>query len=175
MPAGPALKALPNVLSFSRLVLAAGFVAMDGVGARVGLIGVAAATDFLDGWLARRVNAASRWGALIDPIADRFFVLTAVATMLFSGALTTSQYFVLIARDLATAVGFLVARAVRWLQPVEFRARWLGKAVTALQLGALVAALVAPRWLAPLLVGVGITSLAAIADYTLALWRARAA
>ena len=67
-------------------VLRAVLVAMDGVGARVGLIGAAAATDFLDGWLARRVNAASRWGALIDPIADRFFVLTAVATMLFSGA-----------------------------------------------------------------------------------------
>ena len=95
--------------------------------------------------------------------------------MLFSGALTTGQYFVLIARDLATAVGFLVARAVRWLQPVEFRARWLGKAVTALQLAALVAALVAPRWLAPILVAVGVTSIAAIVDYTLALWRARAA
>ena len=174
MPAGLTLKALPNVLSFSRLVLAAGFVAADGVGMRVGLIGAAAATDFLDGWLARRVNAASRWGALIDPIADRFFVLTAVATMLFSGALTTAQYFVLIARDLATAVGFLVARVVSWLKPVEFRARWLGKVVTALQLAALVAALVAPRLVMPLVIAPAVTSAAAITDYTLALWRARA-
>ncbi|HYD54012.1 MAG TPA: CDP-alcohol phosphatidyltransferase family protein [Gemmatimonadaceae bacterium] len=174
MPAGLTLKALPNVLSFSRLVLAAGFVAADGVGMRVGLIGAAAATDFLDGWLARRVNAASRWGALIDPIADRFFVLTAVATMLFSGALTTAQYFVLIARDLATAVGFLVARVVSWLKPVEFRARWLGKVVTALQLAALVAALVAPRLVMPLVIALAVTSAAAITDYTLALWRARA-
>lgn len=174
MSARSRLRLLPNVLSFSRLALAAGFVAVDGVGARVGLIGVAAATDFLDGWIARRVNAASRWGALIDPIADRFFVLTAVATMLFSGALTTGQYFILIARDLATAVGFLVARAVSWLKPVEFRARWLGKVVTTLQLVTLLAALLAPRLLDPLLVAVAVASVASIADYTLALWRARA-
>ena len=42
------------------------------------VIGAAAATDFLDGWVARRVRATSRWGALLDPIADRVFVLTVV-------------------------------------------------------------------------------------------------
>jgi cardiolipin synthase (CMP-forming) len=174
MTARPELRVLPNVLSFSRLALAAGFVVADGVAMRVGLIGAAAATDFLDGWIARRVNAASRWGALIDPIADRFFVLTAVATMLFSGVLTTGQYFVLIARDLATAVGFLVARAISWLRVVEFRARWLGKVVTGLQLATLVAALVVPAAVLPLIVAVGVASAASIADYTFALWRARA-
>lgn len=168
------LRDLPNVLSFSRLLLAAGFVAVDGVGARVSLIGVAAATDFLDGWLARRVNAASRWGALIDPIADRVFVLTAVATMLFAGALTTGQYFVLIARDLATAIGFLVARVVHWLRTVEFRARWLGKVVTGLQIVTLLAALVLPAAMPALILALALASAASIVDYTLALWRARA-
>jgi cardiolipin synthase (CMP-forming) len=174
MTARPELRVLPNVLSFSRLAFAAGFIAADGVAMRVGLIGAAAATDFLDGWIARRVNAASRWGALIDPIADRFFVLTAVATLLFNGLLTTGYYFVLIARDLATAIGFLVARAISWLRVVEFRARWLGKAVTVLQLATLLAALLAPAAVLPLIVAVGIASAASIADYTLALWRARA-
>jgi cardiolipin synthase (CMP-forming) len=173
MTARPELRALPNILSFSRLALAAGFVVADGVAMRVGLIGVAAATDFLDGWIARRVNAASRWGALIDPIADRFFVLTAVATMLFSGVITTGQYFVLITRDLATAIGFLVARAISWLRVVEFHARWLGKVVTGLQLATLVAALLVPAAVMPLIVAVGVVSAASIADYTLALWRAR--
>src|SRR5258707_1377473 len=45
---------LPNLLSFSRLVLAVGFVAVGDVRARVGLIGAPAMTDFLDGWLPRR-------------------------------------------------------------------------------------------------------------------------
>jgi CDP-diacylglycerol--glycerol-3-phosphate 3-phosphatidyltransferase len=166
---------LPNLLSCSRLVLAAGFVATTGAEARVGLIGVAAITDFLDGWLARRVHATSRWGALLDPIADRVFVLTVVGTFLFSGLLSTSAYFILLMRDLATAIGFLVARIIPWLRPVEFKARILGKVVTVLQLFTLAAVLAAPRAVPLLLGGVAMASLLAIADYTLALWRARAA
>jgi CDP-diacylglycerol--glycerol-3-phosphate 3-phosphatidyltransferase len=167
------LGTLPNILSASRLVLAAGFVAAGANEARVGLIGAAAMTDFLDGWLARRVHATSRWGALLDPIADRVFVLTVVTTFVFTGALGTAAYFILISRDLATAVGFLVARAIPWLRPVEFKARALGKLVTMLQLLTLAAVLVHPPALPLLLAAVATTSALAIADYTLALWRAR--
>lgn len=164
---------IPNILSASRLVLAAGFVAAGANEARVGLIGVAAITDFLDGWLARRVHATSRWGALLDPIADRVFVVTVVATFVFTGVLSTAQSFILITRDLATAVGFLVARAIPWLRPVAFKARLLGKVVTVLQLLTLAAVLVVPAVLRPLLATVAVASALAIADYTLALWRAR--
>lgn len=168
-----ALGTLPNLLSASRLVLAAGFVTAGATEARVGLIGAAAATDFLDGWLARRVRATSRWGALLDPIADRVFVLTAVGTFLFSGMLSTSAYFILLMRDLATAVGFLVARAIPWLRPVEFKARIPGKVVTVLQLATLACVLVLPKAVPILLGGVALASVLAIGDYTLALWRAR--
>ena len=47
-PHRQSLGRLPNLLSCSRLVLAAGFVASSAPGARVGLIGAAAITDFLD-------------------------------------------------------------------------------------------------------------------------------
>src|SRR3954470_5470241 len=94
-----ALGSLPNIISCSRLALAAGFVASSTVETRVGLIGAAAVTDFLDGWVARRVHATSRWGAMLDPIADRVFVLTVVGTFLFGGLLGTGEYFVLIIRD----------------------------------------------------------------------------
>ena len=168
-----AIGTIPNLLSCSRFVLAAGFVAAGATEARVGLIGVAAATDFLDGWVARRVRATSRWGALLDPIADRVFVLTAVATLLVTGALSTSDYFVLLLRDMATAVGFVVARSIPRLRPVEFKARFLGKIVTVLQLLTLAAVLIVPSW-APLLIAcVGLASVLSIADYTAALWRAR--
>ena len=170
-----ALDRLPNLLSCSRLVLAAGFVATGGLDTRVGLIGAAAVTDFLDGWLARRVHATSRWGALLDPLADRVFVLTVVCTFLFTGRLSTLAYFILLSRDIATAIGFLVARVIPWLRLVEFKARILGKAVTVLQLLTLAAVLVAPALLPLLLAAVAMTSLLSIADYTLALWRARAA
>ncbi len=169
-----ALGNIPNLLSCSRLVLAGGFVALGARDARVGLIGLAAVTDFLDGWVARRVHATSRWGAMLDPIADRVFVLTVVGTFLFTGALGTAAYFILISRDLATAVGFLVARIIPWLRPVHFKARLLGKLVTVLQLLTLVAVLTAPRTVPVLLGAVAAASGLAIADYTLALWRARA-
>ncbi|MEO6879070.1 MAG: CDP-alcohol phosphatidyltransferase family protein, partial [Gemmatimonadaceae bacterium] len=75
MPARATLRALPNILSFSRVVLAAGFVAWTSPHVRLGLVCVAGATDFLDGYVARRGKWTSRWGALIDPIADRVFAL----------------------------------------------------------------------------------------------------
>ena len=172
-PPSTELWTLPNVVSLSRFVLAAGFLATTGNGERVALVGVASLTDFLDGWLARRRNAVSRWGALIDPLADRAFVLAAVTTLLLQGQLTLVQCGVLLLRDIMTAIGFLVARSVSWLRPVAFRARPLGKVVTALQLLALVTALVWPRWVMPLVVVLGVISVASTVDYTLLLWRER--
>src|SRR5690348_5921412 len=138
------LGTIPNLISASRFFLAAGFVAAGAAEARIGLIGAAAVTDMLDGWLARRVKATSRWGALLDPIADRVFVLTVVGTFLFTGALSTTAYFILISRDLATAVGFLVAKTIDWLRPVQFNARRLGKIVTVLPLLTLLCVLAWP-------------------------------
>jgi cardiolipin synthase len=174
MTARRTLGSIPNILSCSRLALAAGFVASSATETQVGIIGVAAMTDFLDGWLARRVKATSRWGAMLDPIADRFFVLTVVGTMLYTGRLSTGGYFVMILRDIATAVGFLVARIIPWLRTVTFKARMSGKVVTVLQLVTLAALLIAPTIASWLIVLVGVASVISIADYTLALWRARA-
>ena len=169
-----ALRTLPNIISSSRVLLAAGFVVVNNVDGRLALVGAAGVTDFLDGWIARRAKVTSKWGALIDPIADRVFALVAVSTFLFNGQLSTLGYFVMISRDLMTAVGFLVARAVPWLKPVQFRARFSGKLVTVLQLIAFVALLSLPSAVTPCLWLVGLASLYSIVDYTYALWLARA-
>ena len=169
-----ALFSLPNVVSMSRLVLAAGFFGARGPEERLALIGAASLTDFLDGWLARRRNSATRWGALIDPIADRVFVLAAVIAFWVSEELTALQCLVLLSRDVLTAIGFGVARVIPWLRPVEFKARGLGKVVTVLQLATFAVVLAAPRLAVPFVAAVGVASAAAILDYTLALWRARA-
>ena len=168
------LVTLPNAVSMSRLVLAAAFIALRAPSSRVVLLLVASATDFLDGWLARRQHATTRSGALIDPVADRLFVFTALTTYRVEGAVTLGAYFVLLSRDIATLVGYIVARSVPWLRAVEFRARWLGKVVTVLQLATLLAVLVAPSVVPWLVLVVGAASAASIADYTLTLWRERA-
>jgi phosphatidylglycerophosphate synthase len=174
MAARATFRALPNIISLSRVLLAAGFVVFKRVDVRLGLIGVAGLTDFFDGWLARRAQWTTRWGALIDPFADRVFTLVAVSTFLFTGALSTVGYFVMISRDLMTAIGFLVSRVVPWLQAVKFEARMSGKIVTVLQLITFVALLGLPSMVTFCLWLVGLTSAYSVADYTYALWRARA-
>jgi CDP-diacylglycerol--glycerol-3-phosphate 3-phosphatidyltransferase/cardiolipin synthase len=158
----------------SRLVLAAAFVALRDPSARLALLVVASVTDFLDGWLARRNDATTRSGALIDPIADRLFVLAALCTYLVERAITTGTFFIVLSRDIATVIGFFVARSIPWLRAVEFRARMLGKLVTVLQLLTLAAVIVAPAAVPSLIVILAAASAASIADYTLTLWRERA-
>jgi cardiolipin synthase (CMP-forming) len=167
-------RALPNIISSSRVLLAAGFAVVTDVDKQLGLVGLAAATDVLDGWLARRAQWTTRLGALIDPMADRIFALVAVVTFLNSGALSFRASLVMLSRDIMTAIGFIVARAVSWLRPVHLRARPAGKLVTVLQFIAFVVLLLAPQRIQPLLWLVGLASAYSVFDYTLALWHARA-
>jgi phosphatidylglycerophosphate synthase len=155
------------------VVLAVAFVVFPSVDVRLGLVGAAGATDFLDGYIARRAKWTTRWGALIDPIADRVFALVAVSVFLFNGVLSTTGYFVMISRDIMTAVGFLVARLIPRLKPVQFKARLSGKLVTVLQLAAFVTLLQFPKWILALVWLVGVASAYSIVDYTYALWRSR--
>lgn len=169
-----ALLNLPNTISLSRVVLALAFVLVSDPWDRIALIAVAGLTDFMDGWLARHEKSASTAGALLDPLADRIFVLVAISTYLVEGELGTSQYFIFLIRDIATAVGFLVAKIIPTLRPAVFRARMLGKVVTVMQLVALVVILVMPELTDALILTIGVFSIASVVDYTIALWRGRA-
>jgi cardiolipin synthase len=169
-----ALLTLPNAVSLSRVAIAPLFLVLPDTLARVLLIAVAAATDLLDGWLARRRHAVTRLGALVDPIADRVFVLAVVLAYLLDGALSWSATLLLLSRDIATTIGFAVARLLRSLRTATLAARLPGKVVTVLQMATLLAVLLAPRAV-PVFVGaVAVASVVAIADYTRVLWLARA-
>jgi CDP-diacylglycerol--glycerol-3-phosphate 3-phosphatidyltransferase len=167
------LATLPNAISLSRLFLAALFPAVHAHDLRLLILAAAGLTDFLDGWLARRRRQFSPFGALIDPFADRIFVLVAICTLLLEGQVTTLQYFIFILRDIATAGAFVIAKSVASLRSATFKARYSGKLATVLQLVALPAIVVDQR-ATPWAVGVvGVVSLVSIVDYTIVLWRAR--
>lgn len=168
------LATLPNAISLSRLFLAALFPAVHDHDLRLLILAAAGSTDFFDGWLARRRQQFSRMGALIDPFADRIFVLVAICTLLLEGQVTTLQYFIFLLRDIATAVAFVVAKSVASLRSATFKARFSGKLATVLQLVALPAIVIDHRATAWAVAIVGVVSLISVADYTVVLWRARA-
>ncbi|MCP3142982.1 CDP-alcohol phosphatidyltransferase family protein [Pyxidicoccus xibeiensis] len=165
--------ALLNTLSLSRLPLAVAFIVIPDAVVRAALIMLAAFTDFLDGWIARHKGLATRIGALIDPVADRGFMVTAIVVCYFDGLIALPEVLLLVVRDIGTAIGFIVARVVPGLRPVELKARLLGKVVTSLQLLALLCVLLFQPAVAPLVALIGVLSLASVVDYSRAVLRAR--
>lgn len=173
MPTASSLLTLPNIISSSRLALAVGFVAIDAVAVRLALIGIASFTDFLDGWLARRNRLQTKVGALIDPIADRFFVLAVVVSYVLGAHLSVLQAIGIMFRDVMSVVGWFVARNVSWLRAIPFKARLLGKIVTVAQLITFLIVLLAPQWTNRAVIVVFSIGVLATIDYTLMLWRNR--
>jgi len=173
MPSRDSYITLPNLVSGSRFALAVGFVAVEAMPVRLVVLVVASFTDVLDGWLARRSKATSNFGALLDPVADRVFVLAVVGRYLADGLFTPWQATALLFRDVMSLIGWFVARNVSWLRPIPFRARWPGKVVTALQFASFLAVLVTPSLVTPLIVVAFGIGLVATVDYTLMLWRER--
>jgi cardiolipin synthase len=165
---------LPDILTISRFPMAAAFLLVEDTRVRLALVAGASLSDWLDGWLARRREHGTSWGALLDPIADKTFVLSALAAFVLEGALSVGQLLVILSRDIATAVGFIVAWLMPTLRASRFKARYPGKVVTVLQLLVLFALLLAPAAVWWLVLATGVASAVAIADYTLELARQRA-
>ena len=82
---------LPNAITLSRLVLTAAFIVFVAWESTWGhltaliLFIVAAASDFLDGWLARKMNLVTPLGKLLDPLADKILVCAAFVFLTAEG------------------------------------------------------------------------------------------
>jgi len=164
----------PNLISLSRLAMAGVFLGVRDAEWRLVVVLLAMVSDVLDGVVARVSHSTSRIGALIDPIADRIFMLVAFVAVTMDGLISPWQLGLLMLRDVMTVIGWFVARNVSWLRQITFQARWPGKGVTVLQFVTLLASLQAPRVVAGLALACGILALAATIDYTLMLWVNRA-
>lgn len=122
---------LPNTLTVFRLLTVPVFVWLVLSHQRhawaLGVLVVAGATDFLDGWLARRTASETRLGELLDPIVDRVFILAAAVTLYVNHSIPGWLAAVVLLRDafLWLLVPFLRARGASSL-PVHY----LGKAAT---------------------------------------------
>jgi CDP-diacylglycerol--glycerol-3-phosphate 3-phosphatidyltransferase len=109
---------------------------------------IAAASDGLDGYIARRYNQKSALGVVLDPIADKGLLLTAIVTLSFSNwSLEFPLWFpiAVISRDLIVLAGAATLRILSG--EVQVRTKWSGKTATALQMTAISLAMLQPGFL----------------------------
>ena len=159
----PARFSAADVLTTVRIPLAVAFVAIPSTSVRLGLLIAAAATDFSDGWVARRFGA-SRIGAVLDPVADKLFMAAAFGVVLFSGLLAWYEVFLVLIRDIVASLAVLATLGQGRSRPTV-PARLGGKAVTTLQLLTLLAFLLEAPQLRPLAWATGAVALYALHDY----------
>lgn len=104
---------VPNALSFFRLLLIPVFLVFllthEYLMALITLV-VSSATDFVDGYVARRFNQVSRVGQLLDPAADRLFIFSTLIGLAWGGFVPWWLAGVIIARDvLLLVIGVVLA------------------------------------------------------------------
>jgi len=129
---------LSNSLSLLRAPLAFLFL-IESPTVRLIAILLAMITDSIDGYVARKWKTTTRFGAVLDPAMDKFFVVFCLGVLLSEHRLLPWQGLMMISRDFALCLfGLYLSLSGLW-HSYEFRAiRW-GKITTALQFVVLIA------------------------------------
>jgi CDP-diacylglycerol--glycerol-3-phosphate 3-phosphatidyltransferase len=161
---------VPNVLTLLRILAVPVLVVAlldqtpDGDVIAAIVFALAAFTDGLDGYIARRRQQITTFGKLMDPLADKLLVIAALISLVSLDRLAAWIAMVIIARELAVTG----LRSVAAERGVVIAASWLGKLKTALQVAAVFALIAfdpSPTWVDVLLyVAVAVTVISG-ADY----------
>ncbi|ATJ82496.1 CDP-diacylglycerol--glycerol-3-phosphate 3-phosphatidyltransferase [Halomonas beimenensis] len=134
---------IPNLLTLARIVFIPLLVVLFylpfpwSMPLAAGLFALASVTDWLDGYLARRWDQSTPFGAFLDPVADKLMVAVALALLIerYDAAWLTLPALVIIGRE-------IVISALReWMAEMGKRGKvavsWIGKVKTTLQMIAL--------------------------------------
>jgi len=140
------LMTVPNMLSILRLILVPVFLVLllsnNSAWALITLV-VASATDYLDGLLARVLNQQTRLGQLLDPAADRLYILATLVGLAYTQHIPVWVPFVIVSRDVLLAATYpMLAKLGYGPLPVHY----LGKAGTFALLYAFPLLLMADVW-----------------------------
>jgi cardiolipin synthase len=141
------IRQLPNVLTTLRLLAVPLFAVLilhaDGheSPAAAVVFAFAAVTDFLDGELSRRLHAQSRYGRVLDPVADRLLIDVAVVLLWLDGRVPLALAIIVLARDALLLSSLLFGRG----RHLGIRVNVVGKAGTLVtMIGLLLAIVTAP-------------------------------
>lgn len=170
---------LPNAVTLFRILLIPVFMAFllstipYGEVFAVGTFALAAASDSLDGYYARRRRQVTTLGAFLDPLADKLLVSSALLALVQMGKLSAWVAMVIITREFAVSGLRMVAAA----EKVVIAASKMGKVKTAAQMVAIVFMIVDPGWsvwglrLSTMLMGVAVVlTLWSGVDYFVRAW-----
>jgi cardiolipin synthase len=121
---------LPNAISLARLACAPIFVWLlvddDGIAAAA-LLAVLGASDWVDGWIARRYHQGSDLGKILDPVADRILLITAGVALVVEGSVPLVVGALVLVREAVISIAVL-ALASAGARRIDVQ--WAGKAGT---------------------------------------------
>jgi cardiolipin synthase len=141
-PESAGWRSAPNAVSLLRIVLApviAWEISMDNPRLALAFFALAAATDFLDGFLARTAQATTRLGVYLDPIADKILLSVVYIALGVTGRVPLWFVGIVFGRDLALIVASAIAMKVSSYD--NYRPTLWGKISTFWQIVAAVAAI----------------------------------
>jgi cardiolipin synthase len=122
---------IPNAVTAARLAAVPGFLwLLFGVQNRVAaaaLLAVLGATDWVDGWLARRLGQVSTLGKVLDPVADRVLLGVGVVAIMVDGSVPLWLGAAVLAREALVSAAVLALAA---LGAARIDVVWVGKAGT---------------------------------------------
>jgi len=161
-----------NALTLSRIPLAAVFWLTYGdLRLSLAIVALAALSDAVDGWVARRAQQRtgrrSTIGEWLDPLCDKLFIVSTIAAVVVHEQPPAPIVVLITARELLLAPLGIVYRIVLAVHPMahQFRASVLGKATTVVQFFAMLALLLERAWVMPLAILAGALGVAATAQY----------
>lgn len=121
---------VPNLLSFLRIALVPVFLWLlldEFFLAAIAVLAFAGLTDFLDGYLARKLNQTTKLGKMLDPVADRLYIFATLLALSATGYVPWWLAGLVILRDLLMLISLPVLASVGYKSlPVHY----LGKAST---------------------------------------------
>lgn len=129
----------PNLFTLARLCCIPLFIWMlfsrHNVPGAAFLLGGLGATDWVDGWLARRFNQVSEFGKMFDPTADRLLFIVAISGIIIKGIAPLWFFWLVVIREVV--FGGVIAIATLFLAMKRFDVTWWGKLATFLLMFAL--------------------------------------
>ncbi len=168
---------LPTIITLSRIIVIPFFILITPDRPFLGalIFGIASVTDFLDGYLARKTGQITKFGIILDPIADKFLVISALILLVDMARLSVWIAIIIIVRE------FLVTglRAVALSKDIVIPAEMGGKLKTFSQIAAILCLIISMNIFGIDLYDVGIVfiwialilSIISGIQYTVSFWK----